>query len=57
MNSGAQDAAQTGHERQATKMGRHVVTQGSLGDGGVLRHRGEPELGRNLIHRRELQRD
>ena len=57
MNSGAQDAAQTGHERQATKTGRHVVTQGSLGDGGVLRHRGEPELGRNLIHRRELQRD
>ena len=24
MNSGAQDAAQTGHKRQATKTGRHV---------------------------------
>ena len=34
MNSGARDAAQTGHKRQATKTGRHVVTQGSLGDGG-----------------------
>ena len=34
MNSGALDAAQTGHKRQATKTGRHVVTQGSLGDGG-----------------------
>ena len=49
MNSGARDAAQTGHKRQATKTGRHVVTQGSLGDGGVLRRRGEPELGRNLF--------
>jgi len=29
MNSGARDAAQTGHKRQATKTGRHVVTQGS----------------------------
>ena len=57
MNSGARDAAQTGHKRQATKTGRHVVTQGSLGDGGVLRRRGEPELGRNLFRRRELQRD
>ena len=57
MNSGAQDAAQTGDKRQATKTGRHVVTQGSLGDGGVLRRRGEPELGRNLIRRRELQRN
>ena len=56
MNSGARDAAQTGHKRQATKTGRHVVTQGSLGDG-VLRRRGEPELGRNLFRRRELQRD
>ena len=53
----ARDAAQTGHKRQATKTGRHVVTQGSLGDGGVLRRRGEPELGRNLFRRRELQRD
>ena len=34
MNSGARDAAQTGHKREATKTGRHVVTQGSLGDGG-----------------------
>lgn len=51
------EAAQTGHKRQATKTGRHVVTQGSLGDGGVLRRRGEPELGRNLFRRRELQRD
>ena len=25
MNSGARDAAQTGHKRQATKTGRHVV--------------------------------
>jgi len=25
MNSGAQDAAQTGHKRQATKTGRHAV--------------------------------
>ena len=57
MNSRVQDAAQTGHKRQATKTGRHVVTQGSLGDGGVLRRRGEPELGRNLFRRRELQRD
>ena len=57
MNSRARDAAQTGHKRQATKTGRHVVTQGSLGDGGVLRRRGEPELGRNLFRRRELQRD
>ena len=29
MNSGARDAAQTGHKRQATKTGRHVVTQGT----------------------------
>ena len=29
------------------------MTQGSLGDGGVLRRRGEPELGRNLFRRRE----
>ena len=56
MNSGARDTAQTGHKRQATNTGRHAVTQGSL-DGGVLRRRGEPELGRNLIRRRELQRD
>ena len=28
MNSRVQDAAQTGHKRQATKTGRHVVTQG-----------------------------
>ena len=40
MNSGARDAAQTGNTG-----GLHVVTQGSLGDGGVLRRRGEPELG------------
>ena len=55
----ARDAAQTGHKRQATNTGRHVVTQGSLGDGGVLRRRhgprrgyllrGEPELSRDLI--------
>ena len=31
------------------------MTQGSLGDG-VLRRRGEPELGRSLFRRRELQR-
>ena len=35
-NSGARDAAQTGHKRQATKTGRHVVTQGSLGGGGEI---------------------
>eukprot|EP00312_Isochrysidales_sp_CCMP1244_P041913 CAMPEP_0202750046 /NCGR_PEP_ID=MMETSP1388-20130828/11032_1 /ASSEMBLY_ACC=CAM_ASM_000864 /TAXON_ID=37098 /ORGANISM="Isochrysis sp, Strain CCMP1244" /LENGTH=45 /DNA_ID= /DNA_START= /DNA_END= /DNA_ORIENTATION= len=45
MNSGAQDGARTGHKRQATNTGRH---------GGVLRRRGEPELGRDLIRRREL---
>ena len=27
MNSGARDAAQTGHKRQATKTGRHAVTR------------------------------
>ena len=27
------------------------MTQGSLGDGGVLQRRGEPELGRNLFRR------
>ena len=32
------------------------MTQGSLGDGGVLRRRGEPALGRNLF-RRYLDRD
>ena len=57
MNSGARDAAQTGHKRQATNTGRHVVTQGSLGDGGVLRRCSKPELVRNLIRRRELQRN
>ena len=31
----ARDAAQTGHKRKATNTGRHVVTQGSLGDGGA----------------------
>jgi len=30
MNSGARDAAQTGHKRQATKTGRHVVGGGAL---------------------------
>ena len=49
------------HKRQAGyKDGEarsELVTQGSLGDGGVLRRRGEPELGRNLFRRRELQRD
>mgnify|MGYP000385425232 CR=1 FL=1 len=34
-----------------------VQAETTLGDGGVLRRRGEPELGRNLFRRRELQRD